>query len=372
VRVLLWLDLFWPAIGGLEVFTAKLLLALQERGHECAVITGQHCSDLPAQDHYGGIPIYRFPFLTALADRNVDRILAIRRQVASLKRAFAPDLIHVNNVTPGVLFHLDTRNTYLAPVVVTLHGDQNQLGVKRDTILGKVLTSAAWVTGCSVWVVEYLRRLMPGVTSRSSLIYNGLDVPSLPPTPLPLNPPRLLCLGRLSAEKGFDLALHALPAILKRFPQVCLVVAGEGPEQSSLKAQAARLGLTAAVDFLGWVAPEDVHTLINTATLLVVPSWREGFGLVALEAAHMARPVVATRVGGLPEVVVDGRTGLLVEQGDAKALADAVITLLTHPEVAVQMGQAARNRAIACFSWDHCVDAYEKLYRKFTKDSSYR
>jgi len=167
------------------------------------------------------------------------------------------------------------------------------------------------------------------------------------------------------------LALSALPSVIKRFPQVRLVIAGDGPEHTSLKNQAIHLGLTDAVEFMGWVAPENVHALINTATLVVVPSRKEGFGLVAVEAAHMARPIVATRVGGLPEVVVHGQTGLLVEEGNAQALADAIIILLAHPEATVQMGQAARNHARERFSWDHCVDAYDKLYRQLTKDSSY-
>ncbi|MBI3801344.1 MAG: glycosyltransferase family 4 protein [Deltaproteobacteria bacterium] len=351
--------------------TARLLLALQERGHEVAVITDQTHPSLPAEGQYKGIQVSRLPFILALTARRVDQIWTIRQQVAKLKRTFAPDLIHVNNVDSSVLFHLDTRNAHPAPVVVTLHGDHGQF-VKRETLLEKTLASATWVTGCSAWVVEYLRRLMPSATSRSSLIYNGLDAPSLPPTPLPLNPPRLLCLGRLSAEKRFDLAVGALPAIIKRVPQARLVIAVDGPEQRTLKEQAAQLGLTNAIDFLGWITPESVPPLINTATLVVVPSRREGFGLVALEAAHMARPIVATRVGGLPEVVVHGQTGLLVEQGNAKALADAVIRLLTHPDLAIQLGQAARNRARARFSWDPCVDAYDKLYRTVTKDSSDR
>ena len=370
MRVLFWSKPFWPSIGGIEVLAAKLLPALQARGHEFAVITEQTHSRLPAEGRYQGIQVYRFPFFLALADRRVEQILAIRQQVAELKRAFAPDLIHVNYVDHSVLFHLDTRGAHPAPVVVTLHGDLGQLP-KREMLLAQTLASATWVTGCSAWVVDYVRRLMPSATPRSSLIYNGLAVPSLPPTPPSLHPPRLLCLGRLGAEKGFDLALSALPSVIKRFPQVRLVIAGDGPEHTSLKNQAIHLGLTDAVEFMGWVAPENVHALINTATLVVVPSRKEGFGLVAVEAAHMARPIVATRVGGLPEVVVHGQTGLLVEEGNAQALADAIIILLAHPEATVQMGQAARNHARERFSWDHCVDAYDKLYRQLTKDSSY-
>jgi glycosyltransferase involved in cell wall biosynthesis len=103
---------------------------------------------------------------------------------------------------------------------------------------------------------------------------------------------------------------------------------------------------------------------MNTATLVLIPSRRESFCLVALEAALMARPLVATRVGGLPEVVVHQQTGLLVEREDVRGIADAVSFLLERPETAAQMGKAARLRAREVFSWDRCVDAYDTLYRR--------
>src|SRR5689334_6233188 len=112
MRVLFWSKPFWPSIGGIEVLAAKLLPALQARGHEFAVITEQTHSRLPAEGRYQGIQVYRFPFFLALADRRVEQILAIRQQVAELKRAFAPDLIHVNYVDHSVLFHLDTRGAH--------------------------------------------------------------------------------------------------------------------------------------------------------------------------------------------------------------------------------------------------------------------
>jgi glycosyltransferase involved in cell wall biosynthesis len=104
---------------------------------------------------------------------------------------------------------------------------------------------------------------------------------------------------------------------------------------------------------------------VNTVSVVAVPSrWDEPFGLVALEAALMARPVVAARVGGLPEVVEDGRTGLLVEREDAHALAEALVCLLRDPAAADRMGVVARARASALFGWDRCVNEYERLYER--------
>jgi len=171
-------------------------------------------------------------------------------------------------------------------------------------------------------------------------------------------------LGRLITRKGFDVALSAFALISRRFPEGRLIVAGDGPARSALEKQAADLKIAHQVDFVSWVAPEEVPALLNTTTIMLMPSRREPFGLVALQAAQMARPIVATRVGGLPEVVVHGQTGVLIENENVAELAEAISMLIECPEVAIGMGQAARNRALTSFGWDRCIDAYDMLYRK--------
>lgn len=374
MRILCWADSFWPYIGGLEVFITRLLSALRERGYEIMMVTSHRGLDLPDTALYKEIPICRFPFSTALADANVDQLTEIRQRVGKLKRTFAPQLVHLQ-MTPVSLsgfFHLNTAHIHPTPLLATLHGAVTNLAIRYDTLLGQILRRAAWVTANSEAVLVEARRLAPQITPYSSLIHNGLTVPALPPEPLPNDPPRLLCLGRLdNNEKGFDLALMAFASLLDRFPNARLVIAGDGLARSELEQQTAALGLNRCADFIGWVPPEQVPALMNTATLVVMPSRWEGFGLVALEAALMARPVVATRVGGLPEVVVHQQTGLLVERDDSQALAEAIASLLAHPERATQMGQAARHRAQEVFSWERCVDAYDALYRKLIKEAAH-
>jgi glycogen(starch) synthase len=131
-----------------------------------------------------------------------------------------------------------------------------------------------------------------------------------------------------------------------------------------LEQQVLALGLKDVVQFVGWVAPEAVPAIINSATVVVIPSWREGLPWVAMEAAQMARPIVATSVGGLPDVIVDRETGFLVDPGDSRAIAEAILSLLEHPETAVQIGRNARLRTREFFSWTRYVDAYDELYRR--------
>jgi glycogen(starch) synthase len=196
------------------------------------------------------------------------------------------------------------------------------------------------------------------------VIYNGLEIPALATKPLPFDRPRILCLGRLAPEKGMDLALAAFPSVLEQFPSARLIIAGNGVLRSELERRAVCYGIAHAVDFIGWVAPDKVPALINASTIVLMPSRQDSLPLVALEAALMARPIVATCVGGLPEVVVHHETGLLVAKESIGALATAVNWLVTHPEVAVSMGHAARRRAQRIFGWEQHVAAYGALYEK--------
>jgi glycogen(starch) synthase len=186
-----------------------------------------------------------------------------------------------------------------------------------------------------------------------------------------MDAPKLLCLGRLCNEKGFDLALNAFASVIDRFPHARLIIAGDGPERALLEQQATRLGLNKAVDFSGWVSPEQIPALLNSVSAVLMPSRWEALPLVAIEAAFMARPVVATRVGGLPELVVHERTGLIIDKEDSGTLAEAMVFLLIHPNRATELGQAARTRAQDIFSLRRCIDAYDALYHKLAKKVSY-
>jgi glycogen(starch) synthase len=358
-RVLFWTDTFWPNIGGVEILAARFLPALQRRGYEFLVIVPQGGPDRPEEDTYGGIPVYRLPF--SLGMTSIDELTRVREQVIRIKRSFQPHLIHINAVGPANFFHHLTTNAHAAPLLVTLHG---AWGDKVNSLVERTLRGADWVVGCSAAILSQGRGLAPEIASRSSVIHNGLEVPAHAPTPLPAESPRLLCIGRLHVKKGIDVALAAFESILERFPKSRLIIAGDGPARAELERQASARELDGAVDFLGWVSPQEVPDLINTCTVVLMPSRAESLPLVALQAALMARPVVGTRVGGLAEAVVHEATGLLVESENSAALADAAEFMLANPVIATRMGQAARRRAQIEFSWHRHVQAYDRLYRR--------
>jgi glycogen(starch) synthase len=362
MRVLFWCPAFWPEIGGVQSFAAALLPALQDRGYEFLVVTGQP----DGGDHtarYKGIPIHRFLFHHVTSYTNIEQLMRLRQDLIKLKRTFSADLVHINSVDFSLFFHLTTVASWPTPSLATLHGKWLTQDGTNNGLVEQLLRTADWVVGCSEGALEQGRQLVSGITDRSSVIYNGIPFPSVAPARLPLNQPRLLCLGRLSQEKRIDVAIHAFHSVARLFPSVRLVIAGDGPERSALEQLVLRLELSDRVEFLGWVTPNRVPELINTSMAVLMPSKHEGFPLVALEAAFMGRPLVAARVGGLPEVVQHDETGFLVDSGSAEGLATAISCLLADPARAIRFGQAARRYA-QNFSLARSVNSYDVLYRK--------
>jgi glycogen(starch) synthase len=368
MRILHWLELLGSTIGGVEVLMSRLLGALRDRGYELSVVTSHTRTRLSDKALFEGTPLHRFHFHRTLHDRDLAEVISICRRIASLKRDFQPDLVHlhVGGVSVNSYFHLHTMRSYSTPTLITLHGLGPVLP-QQTPLTEQLLASGDWIVAVSDAVLRQARSFMPDITPRSSVIHNGLGIPALPPTSLDFSNPVLLCLGRLTSEKGFDAAVAAFAVVIEHVPRARLIVAGDGSERVSLERVVRTLGLEAAVEFPGWIPPDRVPALMNSATLVLVPSRYEAFGLTALEAAQMARPVVATRVGGLAEVVVDGETGLLVEPDDETALARAIVTLLQDPERATQLGLASRERAQRVFSLDRCAEAYDSLYRRLIR-----
>jgi glycogen(starch) synthase len=363
MRILFWSLSFWPQIGGLEILAAKQLSSLRLRGHEFIVVAPKSYGGLPDEERYQGIPIHRLEFESAILS-GIEYVTEVRKKLIILKRTFAPDLIHINGVGPVDFFHLTTRNAHKAPVAVTLH---NPWPSRADSIVEQTLHAADWVVGVSAAILDRALQLTPEINGRSSVIYNSVAPPLPDPKPLPFSQPRLLCLGRLVPEKGIDVAIDAFSLILQRFPHARLTIAGNGPLRCDLEKQVIRLGISHAVSFIGWVVPGMVPSLLNDYTIVLMPSRQEPFGLVALESALMARPVIATRVGGLPEIVVNKQTGLLVENEDSRSLAQAAALLLSDPVTATRLGQAARRRAQDVFGWERHISEYDALYRRLTQ-----
>jgi glycosyltransferase involved in cell wall biosynthesis len=283
--------------------------------------------------------------------------------VIEAKAALRPQLIHLFTLGYAELFHYETA-TQPVPVLATLHRTFPPGAYTPDGIIGRTLRSADWVTACSRSVLDETCVHVSGLRSRASAVLNALPEPAGATVAPSFDPPRLVCIGVVEPHKGFDVAIAALAQLLPSLPSLTLTVAGNGSALGALRDQAHELGVDHAVAFRGAIDPGDINALLRGASIVVVPSRVEPFGLVALEAAHAARAVVASRVGGLPETVLDGQTGLLVSPDDPQAIAAAVRALVCDSPRATEIGLAARRRARVHFSWERFVGRYDVLIRQ--------
>ena len=201
------------------------------------------------------------------------------------------------------------------------------------------------------------------VDGPSRVIYAGVAVPPGDPAALRPRPTSELILGtagRLVELKGIEYLFRAVAALRREFPALRVEIAGSGPERQKLETAAARSGLGDCVAFLGWV--RDLTSVLPRWDVFVMPSLEEGFPIAALDAMAAGLPVVATSVGGVPELIEDGKTGWLVPPRDTEALAFRIRLLLRNPEMRWKMGRAGYTRVRDRFDASQMVENFGRLY----------
>lgn len=353
-------------ISGSENHLLLLLPDLHARGHDVRLVMLHEgepgAEELAVQLEREGVPVERLRMRLALDP------LAFARVTRSIRRR-RPDVVHTHLVHAD--FHgLPAGRLARAPLLVsTKHGFNPFRGGRGFAAADRAVARLADVhVAISHGLARYLAESEGFDEDAFEIVHYGI-VPGPPPTDPPAEP-RLAIVGRLIPIKGHDVLLAALARVREELPEATLEIAGDGPFDAELRATVARLGLTDAVSFLGRVSP--AAPVFERAAVVVVPSRGEGFGMVALEAMERGRAVVASDVGGLPEIVEDGVSGLVVPPDDPDVLAAALLELLRDPARAAALGAAGRDRALAAFSQDRCTDRVEELYRAALETGSRR
>jgi glycosyltransferase involved in cell wall biosynthesis len=360
MRVIWWTPGFPPDVGGMERLAALVVPELARRDVDVMVVANTDDHEI-SESAYCGVPVTRLPSRRALAARDLRLIAASTRRVAQLKEQFQPDLVHVHFSDPSVHLHLTTA-TPATRTVLTLHNSLAS-AVREHTdgsLFARAVARADAITGVSESVLPPTLRDTASRDGRLiTVIPNGVvvgDDPGPPPSP-----PSVLAVGRLIPAKGFDVLLRAFARSHAHTRGIELRLVGGGSERDTLEALAAELGV--AVTFTGELSPAAVGDEYRRASLVVMPSRREGNPLVAIEAAAAGRPVLASDIPAMREVVQDGTTGVLVRGDDPDAFAHALDQLLEDPTKRGALGTAARRRAVADFSLDVCVERHLALYR---------
>lgn len=363
MRILVLCDCFLPrGIGGVEVLSFNLLKTLQKRGHKILVVTNRVDPDLAGRAKYKGIELFRIDFNAALAGRNLAFMQVIRRQIEGLIEEFKPDVLHINDAMPSAFFFLRGGATGNLPRVFTMH---SPVVPGSNGLLKKLARQADRVVTVSAAQKADAENAIAGIEGRIEVIHNSLPFPKDAGKAMPDGIPRILCIGRMVPEKGFDIAVEALGILAQKGCHFTAVFAGNGRDKIPLEARVADLGLEAQVQFDDWVSPDCIPALLATGRVVLMPSrWDEPFGLVALQAAQARRPVVASARGGLVEIVVSGETGILIDDTAPETWATEVRKLIVAPDIAANMGIAAAERARTAFSFSDFVDAHMAVYRR--------
>jgi glycosyltransferase involved in cell wall biosynthesis len=318
-------------------FVAEAVERLRARGVEVVVVS-------PASFRHFGIAygdgvagnLRRAPWKLALVP-----LLLLGFVRAARRAARGADLVHAHWLPAGAV-GLATGK----PVVVTLHGTDVELARRVPWLARVVLRRVRVAVAVSPALAAEARRLG---ARRVRVVPNAVALPARAGEEA--DPPYVLFAGRLSAEKG----IRELVAATGGLP---LVVAGDGP----LRDEVPRAR--------GMLSRDELEPLLAGAAIVVVPSRREGFGLAAAEAMAHGKPVVASAVGGLPDLVVDGETGLLVPPGDVEALRAALERLLADRDLRRRFGAAGRERAARLLARDTVTDALLDVYREAGQTTS--
>lgn len=275
----------------------------------------------------------------------------------------APRLVHIHASSLLARPAMGVATSLGIPFVIHVHGTIHE-GDSR-TFRNQV-RHARWVCAVSQAVADSIRRDC-GRSDPVWVIRNGVIDPVETTIAFDPRSPSVAMIGRFTHEKGFDDGLRALAAVRPQHPGLEVRLVGVGPMVADLHELAASLGMVDCVRYFGELEHGDGLRVMAGADVVLVPSSGiEGFGLVAVEAALLERPVVATWVGGLPETVEDGVGGLLVMPGDIESMASAIGALLADPERRGVMGATARLRAQECFGIERFVDDIAHLYGLMT------
>lgn len=368
-------------------FVARLARATQAAGHETRVVA-PHVLGTAERELDGGVAVTRFRYAPERLERvgytgslHRDALskplvaLALpayfwrfRRAARRALRDFHPDIVHAHWWVPSGA----VAATLGTPFLVTSHGSDVRLLENvppARSLARRVLGRASAITTVSRFLAGDLRRILPELRTPVEVLPMPLDVAHFESgrSEAKASPPRILYAGNLVASKGVDVLIEAVARLRERGIDCELRILGEGPEREALEALSRRRGVASAASFSPFVPQSAMPAEYGRSTVTVLPTLgnSEGLGLTLVEALLAGSAVVGTPAGGIPEVVVDGVTGLIARDGDAVHLAQQIGQLLSEPELRARLvrcgAERARERHAAIAAAARFIDLYDKV-----------
>ena len=358
-----------PLFGGAEIQMLTLALELKKKGFDISLICRQSAAliDLVKELEDNQIPC----FLLHSKSKNS---LGIFFQLHKILKREKPDLIHSHLWNPVANKHLFFLKPFHKFKIISTEHDPFKLSFLKTLYKKFTLNLTAHILTVSKSNSDLMISLYPKISDKISVVHNGIK-----PIPKISSEKRLalrkkilgissletkviFSAGTLHPRKGYKYLIQAYRQIAKQFPQTCLIIAGEGPQRPELEKLIKNLDLDQKIKLLGFQA--GIPELIQASDLFVLPSTKEAFGLVILESFAAGTPVIASKVGGIPEIIEDGKNGLLVKPQNKDNLIKSIKKLLTNQKLADQLA-AGGTKTLAKFTVEKMTNATVEVYREF-------
>jgi glycosyltransferase involved in cell wall biosynthesis len=286
------------------------------------------------------------------------------------------DIVNIHYPLSCGLYFTFLRKLLRFKLVISVHGtDVLPKGIPEDRYskpLQFLMNSADWLVAPSQGMLGATLKAFPGLRTKASAIHNAVDMAEFEPDG-PEEPQRgqyILCVALHHPRKAIDVLIKAFKIFCQNHTEVELWLVGDGPVRGQIEDLVHQLGLTEQVKFLGCQDRPGVRKLLRQCSFLVLPSRDEPFGIAILEAFASRKPVVASAVGGIPEIIEDGKNGILVEPENPQALCDAMTTVWNDHVLAERLASAGYATVKQHFQWEIAAARYEATFMKLLGQTS--
>ncbi len=359
-KIVILCSSFAPFMSGAEFFIKETVERLNQQ-YDFTVITSRFQRALPKKEEMFGCSVKRIGWGLPLG---LDKFCFMFASPFVALRC-KPAIVHsVMESYAGIALIILRWFSKKIPTILTLQcGDLDHPKKQKKIphwLWRRIHTTPDYITAISSFLAKRAERLR-GRAKNILVIPNGFDLREVPQKEKAIIE-RIVCVARLSWEKGLEYLIAALPKIRQAFPSAHLVLVGDGPEREKLQNLVGRLNFQEAVQFKGFLPHQDALKEISQGEVFVCPSLAEGLGNVFLEAQACGTPVVGTNVGGIPDIIQDGFNGLLIPAQNSQAIVEAVMKIFKDKNLAQQFTQNALN-TVQRFTWSNIVRQIDDLYQ---------
>jgi glycosyltransferase involved in cell wall biosynthesis len=342
---------------GTEIATYFMAEHLAHRGHVVHVITSLD-EGLPEESFEKGFYIHRIP----RSNIRIFTTLCFWRSIFTTIRKIQPDIVHAQSLMSGIPAMI-SKKILKIPYIVWGRGSDVYIPKGYIKLTSKTVIKNAET---AIALNKDMKRAMQDIYNRDIVIVpNGINLSDYPDDPCLKDSAThrngILYVGRLSPVKGVEYLIRSMKHVHDEIPDAILILIGSGKEREQLTTLSIQLGIQNYVQFIGLVSRDKVRTFMQQADIFVLPSLSEGIPNVILEAMACGLPIIASRVGGIPDLITNGKNGYLVEAKDTSDLADKIILLLSDETLRKKISDNNRLH-IKKYSWENVISELEKIY----------